>query len=78
MSQRIAYGMDEAAETAGIGLTKLREEIAAKRLRARKLGSRTIITRDDLVAWAAQLPDIHDVAPNTVAKRVAREEVSDT
>ena len=29
MSQRIAYGMDEAAETAGIGLTKLREEIAA-------------------------------------------------
>jgi hypothetical protein len=42
MSQRIAYGMDEAAETAGIGLTKLREEIAAKRLRARKLGSRTI------------------------------------
>ena len=42
MSQRIAYGMDEAAETAGIGLTKLREEIAAKGLRARKLGSRTI------------------------------------
>jgi len=78
MSQRIAYGMDEAAETAGIGLTKLREEIAAKRLRARKLGSRTIITRDDLVAWAAQLPDIHDVAPNTVAKRVARTEVTDT
>ena len=78
MSQRIAYGMDEAAETAGIGLTKLREEIAAKRLRARKLGSRTIITRDDLVDWAARLPDIHDVAPNTVAKRVARAEVTDT
>ena len=78
MSQRIAYGMDEAAETAGIGLTKLREEIAAKRLRARKLGSRTIITRDDLVAWAAQLPDVHDVAPSTVAKRVAPAEVTDT
>ena len=78
MSQRIAYGMDEAAETAGIGLTKLREEIAAKRLRARKLGSRTIITRDDLAAWAAQLPDTHDVASNTVANRVARAEVTDT
>ena len=78
MSQRIAYGMDEAAETAGIGLTKLREEIAAKRLRARKLGSRTIITRDDLVDWAARLPDIHDVTSNTVAKRVARAEVTDT
>ena len=77
MSQRIAYGMDEAAETAGIGLTKLREEIAAKRLRARKLGSRTIITRDDLAAWAAQLPDLHDVASNTVANRVARAEATD-
>jgi excisionase family DNA binding protein len=78
MSQRVSYGMNEAAETAGIGLTKLREEIAAKRLRARKLGSRTIITRDDLVDWAARLPDVHDVAPNTAAKRVARAEVTDT
>ena len=78
MSQRIAYGMDEAAETAGIGLTKLREEIAAKRLRARKLGSRTIITREDLVEWAARLPDVHNVAPNPVAERVARVEITDT
>ena len=78
MSQRVSYRLDEAAETAGIGLTKLREEIAAKRLRARKLGSRTLITRDDLVDWAARLPDIQDVAPNTVAKRVARAEVTDT
>jgi excisionase family DNA binding protein len=74
MSQRVSYGMNEAAETAGIGLTKLREEIAAKRLRARKLGSRTIITREDLVEWAARLPDLH----NTVAKRVAGAEVTDT
>ena len=78
MSQRVSYGMNEAAETAGIGLTKLREEIAAKRLRARKLGSRTIITRDDLVDWAARLPDIHEVGSNAVAKRVARAEVTDT
>jgi excisionase family DNA binding protein len=69
MSQRVSYGMNEAAETAGIGLTKLREEIAAKRLRARKLGSRTIITREDLVDWAARLPDVHDLAPDAVAKR---------
>ena len=78
MSQRVSYGMNEAAETAGIGLTKLREEIAAKRLRARKLGSRTIITREDLVEWAARLPDVHDVVPNSAAKRVARAEVTDT
>ena len=78
MSQRVSYGMNEAAETAGIGLTKLREEIAAKRLRARKVGSRTIITRDDLVDWAARLPDIHEVASDTMAKRAARAEVTDT
>lgn len=78
MSQRVSYGVNEAAETAGIGLTKLREEIAAKRLRARKLGSRTLITADDLEAWASALPDIHDVTPNTVAKRVARAEATDT
>ena len=76
MSQRVSYGMNEAAETAGIGLTKLREEIAARRLRARKVGSRTIIMRDDLVDWAARLPEIHDA--NTVAKRLARAEVTDT
>ena len=58
--------------------TKLRLEIAAKRLRARKLGSRTLITADDLEAWASALPDIHDVTPNTVAKRVARAEATDT
>ena len=73
MSQRICYSMADAAETTGVGLTKLREEIAAKRLRARKIGSRTVITRDDLEAWAAALPDIH-VAPDTLAKRVARAE----
>src|SRR4249920_4250794 len=62
MSQRVSYRLNEAAETAGIGLTKLREEIAAKRLRARKLGTRTIITRDDLVDWAARLRPPHSRA----------------
>ena len=74
----IAYGMSEAAQAVDLSPTKLRLEIAARRLRARKLGSRTIITRDDLVEWAARLPDIHDVAPNTMAKRVARAEVTET
>jgi excisionase family DNA binding protein len=59
MSQRIAYGMDEAAETAGIGLTKLREEIRENRLVARKLGKRTLINAEDLNAWAANLPRVN-------------------
>ncbi|MGY4433170.1 hypothetical protein ACVWWO_005647 [Bradyrhizobium sp. F1.13.1] len=40
MVDRISYSVHEAAKAAGIGLTKLREEIRAKRLVARKLGKR--------------------------------------
>lgn len=74
----IAYGMSGAAQAVDLSPTKLRLEIAARRLRACKVGRRTLITANDLEAWAARLPDIHDVASNTVAKRVARAEVTDT
>ena len=53
---RISYSVNEAAKAAGIGLTKLREEIRANRLIARKLGKRTLINVSDLNAWAASLP----------------------
>jgi excisionase family DNA binding protein len=64
--ERIAFSVDEAAESAGVGQTKLREEIRQGRLVARKVGKRTIITAPDLEAWAAQLPkhvQNHDEAP---------------
>jgi excisionase family DNA binding protein len=63
----VAYSIPEAARAASIGTTKLRKEIRAGRLRARKLGKRSIITANDLENWAAALPDIHDVAPDTAA-----------
>jgi excisionase family DNA binding protein len=62
---RIAYSVNEAAKAAGIGLTKLREEIRAKRLIARKLGKRTLINVEDLNTWAANLPRVDS------ARRVA-------
>jgi excisionase family DNA binding protein len=55
-NHRLFYSVQEAAETVGIGLTKLREEIRAKRLIARKLGRRTLISAEDLNAWASSLP----------------------
>jgi excisionase family DNA binding protein len=55
---RISYSVPEAAKAAGIGLTKLREEIRSQRLVARKLGKRTLINVDDLNAWAANLPRV--------------------
>ena len=58
MPERIAYSVNEAAKAAGIGLTKLREEIRSKRLVARKLGKRTLINVEDLNAWAANLPRV--------------------
>ena len=58
MQNRISMGVDEAAKAVGIGQTKLREEIAAKRLIARKLGKRTLIAMVDLESWIANLPQI--------------------
>jgi excisionase family DNA binding protein len=58
MSIKIFYSVHEAAKAAGIGLTKLREEIRAQRLIARKLGRRTLISAEDLNAWASNLPQI--------------------
>jgi excisionase family DNA binding protein len=55
---RISYSVREAAKAAGIGLTKLREEIRSSRLVARKLGRRTLINAEDLNAWAANLPRV--------------------
>ena len=52
--------MSGASQAVDVGPTKLRQEIAAKRLRARKVGRRTIITADDLEEWVARLPDIHN------------------
>ena len=63
----VAYSIPEAARAAAIGTTKLRNEIRAGRLRARKLGKRSIVTTNDLENWAAALPDIHDVALDTAA-----------
>jgi hypothetical protein len=63
----IAYSISEAARAAAIGTTKLRNEIRAGRLMCRKVGKRSIITAQDLESWAAALPDIRDVAPDTAA-----------
>ena len=51
----------EACEVAGIGRTKLYEAIADGRLKARKLGKRTLILRDDLRQFLAALPPAHCV-----------------
>ncbi len=46
----------EASYVAGIGRTKLYEAISNGRLKARKLGKRTVILRDDLRKFLQALP----------------------
>jgi len=58
MSERISLSVVEAAEAAGIGATLLREEIAAGRLVARRLGRRVVIAVDDLHRWIQDLPRV--------------------
>jgi excisionase family DNA binding protein len=50
--------VDETALIVGCGRTTVYEEINAGRLRARKIGRRTLILREDREAWLNSLPTI--------------------
>jgi excisionase family DNA binding protein len=54
--QREGLSILEACRIAGIGRTKIYEAIADRRLKARKLGKRTIVLRSDLHEFLAALP----------------------
>jgi hypothetical protein len=67
-----ADGVDDFARKNSISRSQIYEEIAAGRLIARKVGSRTIITREDGASWRRALPvfaDAKGVAPNKRGKR---------
>lgn len=52
----LAYDTTRAAKALGIGRSTLFVEIAEGRLTARKAGRRTVILREDCLAWLASLP----------------------
>ena len=54
--QREGLSILEACRIAGIGRTKIYEAITDRRLKARKLGKRTIVLRSDLQEFLAALP----------------------
>jgi len=53
-----AYPFPQFCRDHGIGRTKAYEEIAAGRLKARKVGVRTIILAEDAQAWLDSLPEL--------------------
>ena len=54
--EKLAFTIQEAAAVASIGQTSLYKAIRDKQLKARKYGTRTIITRTDLQAFLDSLP----------------------
>ena len=52
---QLSFSIEEASATTGIGRTKLYEAINSGALRARKLGKRTIILKEDLDSFLAEL-----------------------
>ena len=53
---REGLSISEACRVAGIGRTKIYEAISDGRLKARKLGKRTLVLRADLQSFLANLP----------------------
>jgi hypothetical protein len=55
---RLAYPLNDFADAIGVGRSKLYAEIKAGRLKAKKVGSRTIITSAAAHTYLAALPDL--------------------
>ena len=56
MRDKLAYTIPELVCASGAGRSKIYQEIAAGRLKVKKLGKRTIALRGDAVAWLEALP----------------------
>jgi excisionase family DNA binding protein len=54
--EKLAFTIQEAAAVSSIGQTSLYKAIRERRLKARKYGTRTVITRLDLQAFLDSLP----------------------
>ena len=56
MSQSLSFSIVEAARAASLGRPTIYEALVAGRLRARKVGRRTIILEEDLREFLRSLP----------------------
>lgn len=57
--EQLAYGIGDFGKLADMGRTTTFREIAEGRLKARKIGRRTVILRKDAEAYLNALPPAH-------------------
>lgn len=62
---KLAYSIRELANEGPIGRSSIYNQIAAGRLRARKIGRRTVVLDEDWRAFLADAPVIAPVKPAT-------------
>ena len=55
-AERLSLSVEEASAYTGIGTTTLRQAVASGALKARKVGTQTIILRTDLLGWSEARP----------------------
>jgi excisionase family DNA binding protein len=67
MNGRIAYSPEEAGKLVNTGRTKIFQEIRDGRLKARKIGKKTVILDEDLREYARSLPSREIALPAKVA-----------
>jgi excisionase family DNA binding protein len=48
---KLAYGIAEAVQATNVGRSRLYQEIRAGKLKTFKVGNRTLIAAEDLIAW---------------------------
>jgi excisionase family DNA binding protein len=69
MHSRRAFPVCEFCLRYDIGRTKAYQEIAAGRLRAVKVGRRTLIPHDAAEAWLAALPELTSLSRTSTERR---------
>ena len=70
MTEQLAYNIAEACAVAGIRRTTLYKAIWSGKLRAIKIGRRTLFLRDDICRWLEGMPA---VAPHRAPTETASE-----
>lgn len=65
---QLAYTISDVEKRACIGRTLIYSEIASGRLKARKVGRRTVILDGDLLAWLKALPALRPATDAPVAR----------